>query len=156
MNTRYCPFCAFCHKWELQKPKVCAKCSKDMDAAFASVTPPPAPAYVPPYRSTRPETRQSHRRFYDAHGNDITDRFIKPQPSRPQYREDDEEYVDEYAKEDLARELSASIEGAEHFSFGLDDEGSDKSIKLGSIIQQAIANQPAPQGGKKQRKARKQ
>lgn len=156
MNTRYCPHCGFAAKWQIEKPKVCPKCTKDMDAAFASVTPPPAPSYVLPYRSARSEPRVSHRRFYDAHGNDITDRFIKPQPSRPQYREDDEEYVDEYMKQDMARELSASIEGDEHFSFGLDNEASDKSIKLGSIIQQAMANQPAPtQGGKKQRKTRK-
>lgn len=148
MNTRYCPACGFAHKWQIEKPKICVKCTEDMDTAFAkTVAPQPVQTQLPVARTKAPA-----RRFYDARGNDITDRFAKKQPVRPEPSTDDEDYVDEYEQQALAQELAASI-SADDFGLSIDEEATG-TVKLGSIIQEAVSRQPANTPKKRTRKSK--
>ena len=148
MNTRYCPACGFRHNWQIEKPKICAKCTQDMDAAFTSASAPTNNVVIPPVQEKRP-----HRRFYDARGNDITDRFASKAPPVPHYEENDEDYVDENQQQILAQQLASTI-SAEDFGLSIDEEAKQSSVRLASILQQAAANGRAAKPTKKRGKAK--
>lgn len=158
MNTCYCSTCGKANPFEVERPRFCKKCGNEINKAFASLAPKPTepprqsePAYSDPYQ--HPSNQRRERRIYDARGNDITDRFKRPEPAsrHPEYEQDEGDFVDYGQKDALARQLAASIRASD-FGITIDEEADDKATKLGPILQQALANGQA--SGKK-RKARK-
>jgi len=153
MNNKYCPHCGFKNTWTTEKPKVCAKCVKDMDKVFTLAA---ASAITAPLPSTPQTITPPTRRIIDARGNDITARFQPKTPThQPVIQNDGEEsdYVDLNEVSAQAAELAASISSQD---FIIQMEEPEKTTSLGSILrpileQQAAASQAAP----KKRKSRK-
>jgi hypothetical protein len=152
MNTRYCPHCGKSHAYTVEKPKFCAKCNKDMDGAFASVSAPPA-AQTIVYVTAPPANVAPIRRYVDAKGRDVSHLYAQPASAAPvRHQPSDEDYVDPYLKEQIQQELEASIKSSD-FVMGLDEEASDKTTRLGDLIGPALAAQNAAAG--KRRRSRK-
>lgn len=153
MNTRYCSNCGNKHVYTLEKPRFCTKCGKDMDAAFATVTPKPAAPIAAPqspvYASRQPIRAQ--RRFVNARGQDMSHLYASQERAEalPQEAYDDGDYVDPYQKDEIRQQLEASI-SAEDFGISADADASDKTVRLGDVLGPILAQQQA-QGGKKRR-----
>lgn len=156
MNKRFCSNCGHSNPWELIKPKICAKCDCDMNAAFAAATSapvqPPAPAYAP---RTGQSVRAS-RVIRNHRGEDITHLRVQAASQAPnQEHEYDEEggYFDPEEADYQTQQLIASVKG----QIKVNLEEAPKSVRFGDLdnVKQFIADASAAATPKAKRSRRK-
>lgn len=152
MNVRYCPHCAAKNEYTSAKPKFCGSCGKEFDRAFSTVnksSPVMTQNEPEEFEEDQPQVRAG-RTFKDARGRDVSHIYNRT-PTAPVRQSSDEDYVDRDAMDALAKELAASI-SQDDFQISVQEK--DNSIKLGSIINAAIAaEQAAPTKKKRSRKS---
>ena len=152
MSTHFCPQCGKKHEYLTVKPRYCAGCKTDMDAAFNDVSikheahPSPAPSLP----TRQPSPKPNYRRYTPAMGrtppylskmrHQETEDDLPPE----QYDEqgemsgDPNEYVDPNEVAALVQELSAGLNPSD---FVCSPEAAS-SIKGSDLAKQIMSNSP--------------
>lgn len=124
MTTAWCPHCSHPNPYETVRPRLCAKCEKDMTAAFAPVTVASSPApthYQPPAPAPAPATNlRRPTPLYGSYDNPDADRN-----SGGEF----------YHREEVEARAAAWAERLSDlsFDFHIDDDKHKGPVKLGTI-----------------------
>jgi len=122
-NKSWCPFCSHPNLYEVERPRYCGKCSKNMTVAFQTA----------PLNAPKPPTMTTAREEYRP--QESAPPLRRPKPIYGSYEggSSQPDNVDErYSRDEVdfrAGQLSQTLAGA--FNFSLNDEGT--SMKLGSL-----------------------
>lgn len=125
MNKAWCPGCSYPNPYEVERPKFCQKCGKDMTVAFRTA----------PLNEPKPPTMTTAREEYRQPEPVYQSPLRRPKPVYGTYEggSSQPDNVDErYSRDEVdyrAGQMSQTLAGA--FNFSLNDEGT--SMKLGSL-----------------------